>query len=82
MSTPFLRGFASLLLRRLADDGLVELRPEDHDAAALGLADALAGAQGESLLSAVTAGLLAVPEITELYADDEDLKAAIEALRP
>lgn len=81
--TPFLTGFAESVLKRLLDDRAVELSPtaESEDRAALFLANWLATRpQGSSLLSSLEAGLLACPEVNELYADLDGLKAIVDDL--
>ncbi len=82
MSTPFLLGFSTLLVRRLVADGLLEVAPDRQEHAVAQLAEHLAGARGASLLSAVAAGLLAAPDVIELYADEDDLKAAVASMSP
>ena len=82
MSTPFLVRFAESLVGRLLAAGLLELRPGAAVDVVSFLAERLAEApSGSSLLSTVEKALLACPDVIELYADLDTLKAEVEALR-
>lgn len=81
--TPFLTGFAESVLKRLIDDRAIELAPtvDAEDRVALFVANWLGTRpQGSSLLSSLEAGLLACPEVSELYADLDGLKAIVDDL--
>jgi hypothetical protein len=84
MTTPFLAGFAEAVIDRLLEERLLELA-STHDArdrTVLFVANWLGTrAQGASLISSLEAGLLACPEVLELYADLERLKAVVDDLR-
>lgn len=81
MSTPFLIGFTSTVVTHLLAAGLVEIAPDREDHVVAFVADHLAGLRtGHSLISSLVAGLLACPDVEELYADDESLKELITEL--
>jgi hypothetical protein len=82
MSTPLLYGFATAIVARLAHEKLVELEPAGEARAATFVANWLGKkAQGTSLLSSLERALLTCPEVHELYADRDALKAIIEDLK-
>lgn len=78
MSTPFLQRFASSLVATLLDQELIELGPAGPQPVAVYLAAQLAGVQMGSLISVVSRTLVACPDVEELWADDEQLKALVE----
>jgi hypothetical protein len=81
VSTPFLASFAESVVTRLIDDRLVEIAPGAHGRTVLFVANWLGtNARGGSLLSGLEAALLACPEVVELYADLERLKAIVDDL--
>ena len=82
MSTPFLVGFSESVVARLLDGGLVEVEPGAEARVVLFVANWLGSvARGGSLLSNVEKALLACPEVTECYADLDDLPGLVEELR-
>ncbi|MBX2797705.1 MAG: hypothetical protein KTR31_08560 [Myxococcales bacterium] len=82
MSTSFLFGFADALVTRLRADGLVEIEARHAAHVKAYLANYLGTtARGHSLLSSIEAALLDCPEVAELYADLDALKAVVEDLR-
>lgn len=81
MSTPFLVGFSRALLADLLGRGLIEVVPGRQDRVILYVAEYLASApQGASLVSSLTKAYLSSPDVVEVFADDAELKQAIEDL--
>ncbi|MEQ1565927.1 MAG: hypothetical protein ABMA64_09845 [Myxococcota bacterium] len=81
MSTPFLAAFADTVVVRLVADRQLELAPGGEARAVLFVANWLGThARGGSLLSSLEAALLACPEVVELYADVDRLKALVDDL--
>lgn len=79
--TPFLTGFAETLIVRLLAEGSIEIAEPDRDRVILFVANWLGTrARGGSLLSSLEAALLACPEVGELYADLDRLKAVVDDL--
>ena len=79
MTVAFLFGFSQQVVYRLVRSGALEVRPGTEDLVALYLANFLGSrGQGYSLVSSVSAGLLACPEVEELFADDDAVKAAVD----
>jgi hypothetical protein len=79
--TPFLTRFAEMLVVRLVAEDAVEIAEIDRDRVVLFVANWLGTrARGGSLLSNVEAALLACPEVGELYADLDRLKALVDDL--
>jgi hypothetical protein len=79
--TPFLTRFSERLVVRLVAEGAVEIAELDRDRVVLFVANWLGTrARGGSLLSNVEAALLACPEVGELYADLDRLKAVVDDL--
>lgn len=82
MSTSFLVGFAESVVTRLQAEELVELEPGGEARAVLYVANWLGTAgQGSQLLTQLEKALLTCPEVRELYADLDALKALVEDLR-
>jgi hypothetical protein len=82
MSTPFLVGFSQGVVTRLLEEKLVDLEPGGEARAVVFVANWLGTrAQGTSLLSSLEKALLSCPEIHELFADVDTLKAVVEDLR-
>lgn len=81
MSTPFLVGFSRALLVDLLGRELIEVTPGREDRVILYVAEYLASApHGASLVSSLSKAYLSCPEVVDLFADDAELKAAIEDL--
>lgn len=81
MSTPFLYGFAAAVVSRLLDGDRVEIAPGGQERVVRCVADELGAArEGASLISSLSASLLACPEVVELYADDDELKELVSDL--
>ena len=81
MSTPFLVGFSRALLADLLGQGLIEVVPGREDRVILFVAEYLSSVpHGGSLVSSLTKAFLASPDVVEVFADDAELKQAIEDL--
>jgi hypothetical protein len=81
VSTPFLIGFARVLLVQLLAEKLIEVQPGHEDRVILYVADYLAQAgEGASLVSSLARALLTCPQVVELYAEDRDLKRVVQEL--
>lgn len=81
MSTPFLTAYAIALVRALLEQDLVEITDGRAEAVVRFLAEDLhLRGRGGSLISSTSRALLACPDVVELYADDEELKALVESL--
>ncbi|MCA9569157.1 MAG: hypothetical protein KC656_15015 [Myxococcales bacterium] len=77
MSSPFLLAFAESVVVTLVERGEIELSGEPALVVRF-VADRLGTAgEGRSLISTLSAALLACPEVDELYADDEALKLLV-----
>jgi hypothetical protein len=82
MSTPFLIDFSTSLVAALLRDELLEVTPGSERAVVAFLADWLArNGKGRSLISLAAQGLLASPDVEELYADNDRIKDVIDGLR-
>ncbi len=81
MSTAFLHAFSRSVVDALeAEDGL-EIVVGSRERVVGYVAEGLARVgQGGQLVSALVAALVSCPDVIELYADDEALKALIEDL--
>jgi hypothetical protein len=80
LSTPFLLGFSAAVVDALVQKEALVLH--DRDDAVQQLAAALAEARpNESLVGLVERALIASPAVDELFADTDDVKSAIEALK-
>lgn len=82
MPSPLLFRFADTLVRALLDDKLIEIEPGQTDDVIERLADGLTVAKHASLISTVTAVLVEDEDVVELYADDDQIKAIVEAMPP
>jgi hypothetical protein len=81
MSTPFLAGFAEAVVKRLVAEQGIEIAPGADDRVIWFVANWLdTRARGGSVLSSLEAALLACPEVTEVYADLDHLKAVVDDL--
>ena len=81
MSTSFLAGFADTVVRRLVDEGAIEVSPGASERVVWFVANWLdTRARGGSLLSHLEAALLACPEVVEIFADIDRLKAVVDDL--
>lgn len=78
MSTPFLQRFASSLVVTLVDKELLEVGPAGPQPVIAYLAAQLSGVKMGSLITVVSRVLVACPDVDELWADDEQLKALVE----
>ncbi|MEQ1505330.1 MAG: hypothetical protein ABMB14_24070 [Myxococcota bacterium] len=79
--TPFLAGFAEAVVRRLVAEGSLEVSAGGEDQVVWFVANWLGtNGPGNSLLSTLEAALLACPEVDELYADLDRLKAVVDDL--
>ena len=82
MSTPFLAGFAEAVVTRLVAERRIEVAPGGTDRVVGFVAEWLdTRARGGSVLSSLEAALLACADVTEVYADLDDLKAVVDDLR-
>lgn len=78
MATPFLQAFSEAVLAALSEQDLIEVEPGGRPAVVDFVAGRLADArEGESLISSLSAALLAAPGVHELFADDEQLKELV-----
>lgn len=82
MSTPFLHAFATDLVERLVAAGLVELDPAGAAPVVEAIAEHLGEVRTGSLLSSIVAALHAAPGVVDFWAEDDDLKAIVEAMGP
>ncbi len=81
MTTPFFFGFARALLVDLVKRERVEVAPGAFDRVVLYVAGYLAEVrEGGSAVSSVVRALLACPDVEEVYADDAEIKLAIQEL--
>lgn len=81
MRSPFLIGFTRVLLAQLLAEELIEIEPGHEDRVILYVATWLGEVgEGGSLVSSLARGLLACPDVVELYAADRDLKRVIQEL--
>ena len=81
MSTPFLTGFATRILRELLAAGHIEIVPGSEPQVVAFLAAGLHGlSQGNQLVSSLVKALIACPEVEEFYLDNEALKDVITGL--
>ena len=82
MSTPFLFGFAGMLVDRLVADGLLLVAPGARDRVVTYLGNPLGlRAQGGTLLSEVDEALLDCDGVEEVFYDVEQLKVVVEDLK-
>ena len=79
MSTPFLLAYASAVVRALVARDRIDLCGSEEEAAK-DLATFLAGRKGHSLISSTSLALLGSDHVTELYAEDEEIKDIVDAL--
>lgn len=78
MSSPFLLAFTEAVLRSLDERELVEIAAGSHASVVAFVAGRLGSArEGDSLISSLSAALLASPEVIELYADNQTLKEVV-----
>jgi hypothetical protein len=82
MSTPFLHAFATDLMDRLLEAGLVELDEAGAAPAVEAIATHLGQVRHGSLLSSIAEALHSTPGVVDFWADDDDLKAIVEAMGP
>lgn len=81
MATPFLTGFTRAVVGALEARELVEIAPGAHEDVIAFVAERLGGAsEGASLISALSAALLAAPGVEELFVDDGQLKRLVQDL--
>ena len=82
MTVSFLQGYARVLVHELIQRELLEVVPGRHEAVVVFVAEYMAEhGQNRSAISLTGQALLACPDVDELYADDEALKDAVDALR-
>jgi hypothetical protein len=81
LSTPFLTGFATRILRELLAAGHIEIVPGSEEQVASFVASGLHGlGEGHQLVSSLVKALIACPEVEEFYLDNEALKDVITGL--
>ena len=81
MSTAFLHAFARSVVDALLSGEEIEIVAGSRERVVGYVAEGLARVgQGGQLVSALVAALVSCPDVIELYADDEALKALIEEL--
>lgn len=77
----FLHAFAHRIVLELVAAGRLAVAPEDVPSVIEQLTERLTvQKEGQSLINAVSTALLAIPEVDELYADDEELRERINDL--
>ena len=75
----FLLGFSVRVVNELIQEGLLEVSPGGERAVVQFVADHLAASKpGQSLVSRLVQGLVACPQVEELYADDDAIKGLIQ----
>lgn len=80
MSTPFLEAFTTAVLSRLLAEELIELRPGEEQGVVTDVAAALASVARGSLISSLSAALVAADGVDELWADNDELKRIVDEL--
>ena len=82
MSTPFLLGFAAALVEALLEQELLEVHEGREREVVRYVAEWLGTkARGGSLVSSTARALVECPDVDEIYADNDQLKALMETLR-
>jgi len=82
MTISFLQGYARALVGELVRRELLEVVEGREEAVILFVAEYLTThGQNRSAISLTGRALVACPDVDELYADDEALKDAVDALR-
>lgn len=77
----YLRGFASALLPRLIEAGHLEIEPDSLERVVAFVGDALASQrEGRQALTVLIEALVRCPDVVELYADDDELREAVNDL--
>ena len=77
----FLHAFAHRIVLELVAAGRLAVAPEDVPSVIEQLKERLTVQRdGQSLINAVSTALLDIPEVDELYADDEELRERINDL--
>ena len=83
MASRFLQGFAEAIVARLIDDGSLIVKPGKHQAVTSYVALRLGrGGSPVSLVTELGRALEASPDVDELFADNDALLEAIEAIPP
>lgn len=77
MGSPFLEGFTASVLRRLLEEGLIDIEPGTSDEVVAEVAAGLGKSRDQSLVSLMVQAFIACESVVELYAEDEQLKALI-----
>ena len=82
MSSRLVEGFADALVRRLVADGLVEVVVGGEERVIAALAARLASTRrlGDAVVPTVIRGLLDIPEVVEVFVDDDALRELIREL--
>ena len=82
MSSRLVEGFADALVRRLVADGLVEIEVGGEERVIAALAARLASTRrlGDAVVPTVIRGLLDIPEVVEVFVDDDALRELIREL--
>ena len=80
MATVFLLAFSRSVIGRLTRDRSLILAPGATEGAAAEFVAEFLGARkpANSLISSLSAALLACPEVEEVYIDDDELKAVVD----
>ena len=81
MSTPFLQAFAVALVHALVVRDMIEVEGErDGDVVRFLAAWLHTEGKGKSLVSTTLRGLIACPDVSEVYVDEDRLKSLIDGL--
>ena len=78
----YLQGFTTILVDRLLAEDQLEITPGSRARVIASVSQHLIRSRNTSLISTFVAGLMACDEVVDLYADNDTLKAYIEALPP
>ncbi len=78
----YLHGFTAILVDRLLAEEQLEITPGTRDRVIASVSAHLTRSRNTSLISTFVAGLMACDDVLDLFADDDTIKAYIEALPP
>jgi len=78
VSTPFLAAYAHAIVQSLVASDLLLLSGDPHQVAAYVAADLARDSPARSVVASTAAALIACPDVEELFADDDDIKAIMD----
>lgn len=82
MSSRLVEGFADALVRRLVSEGHIEIKVGSQERVIAALATRLVATRrlGAAVVPAVVGALLDIPEVVEVFVDDDALREMIREL--